>query len=221
MKFNLIEKIAIILMVIINIFYIIYTKEVSISLIVISMSGILSVVFSSKGHIGNYLFGILSTSIYIFISLKAKFYGISILNTFYYLPMMVFGLFSWKKHESSEKNIVSLNKMSNKQKVFFILLIIISVFALGYILKCFGDIAPFTDAFNTALTVIATYLCVKRYKEHWFLWILVNGSASLMWIFGYSAGSENALFMIMINIIYTLYAVYGFINWNKMENSLC
>lgn len=56
-----------------------------------AITGILCVVFVGKGKISNYLFGLISVSLYAYISYTFKLYGEMMLNLFVYVPVQFIG----------------------------------------------------------------------------------------------------------------------------------
>jgi nicotinamide mononucleotide transporter len=217
MKLNKVEKLIIGLMLVLNIVYSVYMKNIDIKLFLVSMSGITSVVLSAKGHVYAYYLGVIYTLVYTYIAFSAKIYGAFGLNIIYYLPMQFVGIYNWSKHKSADSDLIKVNKLSVLQKTVVGSVLLVSMIALGYALKAFGDISPFIDSFTTTITIVAMYLCVKRFKEHWVLWIFVNGASVALWINGYLQSVEDSIFMIIMWSIFLINAVYGVINWNKME----
>ena len=72
-----------------------------------AVTGILCVVFVGKGKISNYLFGLISVSLYAYVSYTFKLYGEMMLNLFVYVPVQFIGFAMWRRH-MTDQNTVSL-----------------------------------------------------------------------------------------------------------------
>ena len=59
-----------------------------------SITGVICVILTAKGTRSCYIFGLINTILYIYISYTQIFYGEVMLNGLYYLPMQVIGWFA-------------------------------------------------------------------------------------------------------------------------------
>ena len=59
----------------------------SIAATIAAVSGVLCVVFVGKGKISNYFFGLISVSLYAYVSYTYKLYGEMMLNVLVYVPV--------------------------------------------------------------------------------------------------------------------------------------
>ncbi len=71
-----------------------------------SLTGILCVIFVGKGKISNYFFGLVSVSLYAYVSYTFKLYGEMMLNLLVYVPVQFIGFYMWRQHMTT-KNTVS------------------------------------------------------------------------------------------------------------------
>ena len=70
-----------------------------------AITGILCVVFVGKGKISNYLFGLISVSLYAYISYTFQLYGEMMLNLLVYVPVQFIGFYFWRKNMTSENTV--------------------------------------------------------------------------------------------------------------------
>jgi nicotinamide mononucleotide transporter len=68
---------------------------------------------------------------------------------------------------------------------------------------------PFVDAFTTFGSLFAMYLMVKRYKEQWILWIIINALSIIMWL------KIGDMVMVVMWSAYLVNSVYGLYKWSK------
>ena len=164
--------------------------------IVSAVCAVLYTVIAGKGKISCYLFGIVNTVLYGKISLDQKLFGEVMINWFYYLPMMFFGIAMWKKHRSSEQ-IIRKTALTFRERTFYFPLAAVSVVLYGLLLNGMGGRTPMLDSATTILSIFAMIFTVKRCIEQWVLWTVVNLISICMWlkIFFESGNSAASLLM--------------------------
>lgn len=176
--------------------------------------GAWAVIFTGKGKLSSFLFALVHVVMYSIIAAQSKYYGETILNLFFYVPMNVIGLFSWKKNMNEEKKEVSVQKMSLGK--FGILFILAAVVSAGYslVLKAMGGNLPFINAVCTVVAIIGQILCNKRYAEQWYMWVLGNSVSLSMWAIEFVKYGTNLPTMIMW-IVFVLNSIFMLIKWQK------
>lgn len=175
-------------------------------------TGVANVVLVGKGKLGAYIFGIVNTVLYSIISFQAKYYGVSLLNIAYYLPMQFYGLHVWGRHMNASTNEVEKRVMSRKAKVVLGICVLAGTTGCGFMLKAFGDALPFVDALSTILSIIALYISIKMYAEQWVLWIGVNSVNSVLWAVNYLNGGQN-ISMFLMYIVFLTNAIIMYRKW--------
>lgn len=69
---------------------------------------------------------------------------------------------------------------------------------------------PVTDAFTTALSIIALWALAQKYAEQWLLWLVVDLVCTALYIY------KGIPFKAAIYGLYTLFAVFGYRKWLQM-----
>ncbi len=191
----------------------------SLMAIISATCGAISVVLTGKGKLGTYIFGGIQCALYAIISYKATYYGETLLNVLYLLPLEVVGFRSWMKNMNSENAEVVKLKMTWRQRIFWTLILSAGTIILGLILKRFNDAMPFMDAFTTVGTMIAFVLTVKRYSENWWIWIAINVATVIMWVGNVLKGGENAsVATLLMWSVYLVNSVIMLIRWMREAN---
>jgi len=170
------------------------------------ISGILYIVFLSDRSVLNFIVGFISTTTYILVAFFAKLYGEVIFYLIIDLPMIFISFFMWKKHMGKDLRVVS-RKLSIKQMVVIFIVSIFAVIGYSYILKLIGGVNVVIDAISTVVSFIATLLMTFRYREQWFLWVVVYAVSIVMW-----ATTFNLLMLIM-SISCFISCFIGYIGW--------
>ena len=185
--------------------------------VVAAITGIWSVILVAKGKISNYYFGFVNIVTYSYVAFGSKYYGEVMLNMLYFLPMQFFGLYLWKKNrEKNLKSDVKAKLLSNKSRVMWLLVIIITTICYGYFLLKIGANKPYLDGLSVILSIIAMILMAYRYVEQWILWIVVDILTIALWIFAILNGGNDIAILVMW-VAYLVNAIYGFVNWIKLS----
>lgn len=179
-----------------------------------ALTGVWCVIFTGKGKRSSFVFGMINVLCYIYIALKAKFYGEVMLNTLYYIPMNVVGWIAWTKHINTDTGEVKKEKLSLKWSSALYLATFIGIVIYGYILKLLGGNLPYIDSMSTVVAIIAQILSVKRLTEQWILWIVVNIVSVIMWGISFAQGGDNIATLAMWSV-YLVNAVIMYIKWYK------
>lgn len=69
---------------------------------------------------------------------------------------------------------------------------------------------PITDAFTTALSIVALWALARKYAEQWLLWLVVDAICCALYI------HKGIPFKAIIYAIYTLFAIVGYRKWLMM-----
>lgn len=181
--------------------------------IVAGISGVISVVLCAKGKISFYFIGFIQTISYLVLAWQNCFYG-EVMENIFYLVTMIWGIFVWKKNSTVDDKgsaHVEALKFTPKMWVLSILGTVICTIAMGYWLTTIGSHQAYTDAATNILAIFAQILMVKRYREQWIWWLVIDVLCLKMW---FVAGNWS---MVAMYIAWTINCIYGWYNWNKLE----
>lgn len=178
------------------------------------ITGVLCVVLAAKGNLMSYVFGMYNTVGYAYLAHINGLFGEVLLNLLFFIPMNVIGYYMWKNNRTGGK--LAMRQMNLKG-----LLLVCTICAAGCLLLGFGlsfipgQNSPYIDAITTVLSIVATLLMVRRFKEQWLVYIVLNLFTVLLWVIRMLDGSGEGLLMIVMWSAYLVNAVYGYYNWNK------
>ena len=181
--------------------------------IIAGISGVISVVLCAKAKISFYFIGFIQTFTYLVLSWQNCFYG-EVLENIFYLITMVWGIFIWKKHSVVEEDgsaHVEVLKFTPIQWIAAILGTIICTITMGYFLTNIGSAQAYWDAATNVMAIFAQILMVKRYREQWIWWIIIDIICIKMW---FVAGNWS---MVAMYIAWTVNCIYAWYNWSKLN----
>jgi nicotinamide mononucleotide transporter len=177
-------------------------------------TGVAYTVLAGKGKISCYIFGIINTPLYAFLSFQAKYYGDTLLNI-YYFAMMFAGIFAWRKNiDEIKSNEIVKTRLSARERFYWTLSIALFTMMLWGILLFLGGRRPLCDAMTNTLSVAAMILTVKRCMEQWLMWIAVNLIEVFMWWKVYNADG-NSISILLMWFVFLLNGIFFFIRWKK------
>ena len=181
--------------------------------IVCGISGIISTVLCAKGKISFYFIGFIQTGTYLVLAWQNRFYG-EVIENLFYLVTMVWGIFIWKKNSTVDDKgaaYVDAQKFTTLMWVLAIVCSAIATFLMGLWLTSVGSAQAYTDAATNILAIFAQILMVKRYREQWIWWIVIDLLCIKMW---FVAGNWT---MVVMYVAWTINCVYGWVNWSRLE----
>jgi nicotinamide mononucleotide transporter len=183
--------------------------EVFNTLEVISVATALIYIYlASKGNRWCFLYGLISSAIYVYITFKLNYYFDVAINA-YYVIISFYGWFAWSSQTNTSTIVVK--QTSPKRLVFTIAGGAITFLTAATMADFYtsAELAYF-DAFTTVFAIIATYMVVKCQIENWLIWIVVDAVAAGMYLY------KELYFTALLFVIYTVVAIFGYLKWKKL-----
>lgn len=176
-------------------------------------TGILNVIFVTKGKISNYLFGFINVVIYLYLSITSGFYG-EVITSIYFLLMQFVGTYLWllnveeNRKQKENKNTIQPKKLSVTGWIKAILgmLAIWSVF--GFIYKGIGANRPFRDSVTDGTNYVGQWLMNGSYAAQWLFWMGTNVFSIYLW---WGASLE----MTVMYWVFLINSIVGYIRWTR------
>ncbi|WP_260858067.1 nicotinamide riboside transporter PnuC [Bacillus sp. FJAT-22090] len=211
---NLFEIIWLVLFTSIAIGFTVISKD-SLFGLTVFITGVLCVVLAAKGNLMSYVFGMYNTIGYTYLAYINGLFGEVMLNMLFFVPMNVIGFFMWKNNRQENGKLV-MRQMNLRGLILVGVVSVLCCLLLGFGLSFIpGQNSPYIDATTTVLSVVATFLMVRRFKEQWTVYIMLNLFTVLLWTIRMQEGSGEGLLMIVMWSAYLVNAVYGYYIWNK------
>ncbi len=154
----------------------------------------------------NWIFYVLEMLFLIGFSVFNHLYG-GIANNSIYLVMGVVGFILWKKADTSK--ITSCNLL---EKIIYVIIMVLGTIILYKILGNTDDPLPVLDSFTTVSSLVATYYMMKKKIDTWVIWFVND----IFYAVEYFLLPDQALYLFMLNIIWTFMAVASYVNWMKI-----
>lgn len=177
--------------------------------LVSGMLGICSVVLGAQGNILTFVFGFAQVATYTYLCCVEHFYAEIAINIYYFITM-IYGVYCWRNRLSNNSLQVQTRRLSIKLIAWGMLLIALFSWLTGWLLARFtDDPQPYMDAFTTVPAIAAQLLMVLAYREQWYLWLVVDVLAVVMWL-----RAENYC-MAAQYIFWYVNCIYGYMQWTR------
>ncbi len=175
--------------------------------------GLVSVWCAKKNNILVFPTGIINTAIYVFLLYKWSLLGDMMIN-FYYVIMSIYGWYNWTQTKN-ESETYPISKMTNgEKKIAFIIFFATLIFVVAVYLffNKFTHYTSYIDTFVTGIFFVGMWLMARRKIENWIFWIVGDLiSIPMYFVKGYAFTSIQYL-------IFTIIAVFGYLEWKKTLN---
>ncbi|XOD68184.1 MAG: nicotinamide riboside transporter PnuC [Flavobacteriales bacterium Tduv] len=189
-------------------------NQTSISAIILEaiafLFGIIAVIFSQRVNIWTYPMGIVSTSIYIYLTFAVALYADMMINI-YYTSISFYGWHIWerKKDETQTLHITfSDRKDYLKSGVLFIATVIVTVIIYSINRRLEQGYA-WIDIFTTGIFFSGMYQMAMKKVENWIFWIVGNIVSIPLYFY-------KGLVLTSIQfIIFTGLSIGGYILWKR------
>ncbi|MBL7768846.1 MAG: nicotinamide mononucleotide transporter [Flavipsychrobacter sp.] len=181
------------------------------------ITGIASVVYSRKENILLYPVGLVSTTIFIYLSVKGHLYGEASVNL-YYTIMSIYGWWLWAKKTPDHRPELSITQSNRRewlnQILFFLFFYVVLYLCLTWLKKEFAPEAiPWADAFASASAYTGMWLMARKKVESWYWWILTDIASVPLYF------SKGYVFTGFQFLILTLLAISGLQSWKHKSLS--
>ncbi len=192
-----------------------------------AICAIINVILVAKRSIWNFLFGAIANFIYIFINFYSGNFGQFLIYLFFYFPIQIIGLLVWYKYTKIEKvdaKVIVEKGFGIRGWIIVIANLIIGIYLTYKLLPIIASLLGVYESSSSIFDAIATYtgitagvMMILRYKEQWYLWIMVNIGSIILWI-SLIGKSESVIPSTIMFVAFLLNAIYGLVEWSRGEN---
>lgn len=174
------------------------------------VTGIIYVLFTIRVNILLWLFGTISSALYILVFYHSGIYAFGLLYI-YYVVMGIYGWIKWAKDaKTDDAESAHINKIPIKSLYMTLTFAVVLILIIYYILSRYTNSdMPLTDAVLTTGGMIATWMLTQKYIEQWLVWIISDSIAMFVMI------SKGLYLSFFLFLVYTVLAILGYIKWRK------
>jgi nicotinamide mononucleotide transporter len=180
--------------------------------IIAVITGLLYVVYTIRKNIRLWIFGTISSALYVWIFYQSALYAYGTLYI-YYVVMGIYGWYQWRRKVTDNQGRKVEPPVRSISGKFLLRLIVIS---LGASLPVFlllrkynGDQLALADALLTASGMVATWMLTQKMIAQWLFWIVIDLLS--MGVMIYKGLYPSAILF----LVYALLALKGYNEWKK------
>ena len=189
-----------------------------------------------------WLFAFISSILYFYICVENSLYLQALLQVFY-VAMSVYGWWSWREQNGNksenengnenekvseeglrqgfdelnlkaqgpkEKEKSGVVRWSLRELSMYMFSGLIVALITGYLFANYTEThLPWLDASITVFSFLATWMMTRKILQNWLMWIFID--TATVYLYATQSLSLSAL----LYIIYTLIAIYGYLQWRK------
>lgn len=178
--------------------------------IVAVVTGLAYIFLSIKQKISCWVFGIISSGLYLFVFFSSKIYADMALQA-YYVIMGIYGWVHWARIDDfNDKSELPVLRLNQREMLILLGVTAILFVAIAQFLIYFTDSTiPWIDAFTTSLSFTATWMLTRKILEHWLIWIVVNTVSIGLYFY------RELYVTIILFVILTIMAIVGYVKWKR------
>jgi nicotinamide mononucleotide transporter len=184
------------------------------------LSGFAYLYCTIKQYIWLWVWGTISSLLYVYVFYSSVFYAGSVLQ-FYYVCISIYGYWFWYKnrHNSDkEDDRLKVSHAGSTRLAVFVMVITALTIITGFFLKKFtNSVVPFSDAFTFAGGMIATWMLTRKFIEHWLFWIVIDSFSTILYF------RQKLHLTAILYFVYLVMAIVGYFQWKKsiLEHDEC
>lgn len=186
-----------------------------------TISGAVAVLLSARENVWSWVIGLLNVCLAFIMFYQIQLYPDMFLQVFFFITNII-GFWLWKYPKENEANNINELKITNLPLKFILIISLIGI--LGTIImgsfsknlneffpKLFSlpSAFPYMDSFTTIMSVVATFLLMKKKLEAWWLWLVIDVISTYMYFI------KDVKLYSLLYLIFCAIAVYGAIDWTK------
>jgi nicotinamide mononucleotide transporter len=171
-------------------------------------------VLGAQGNILTFVFGFAQVGTYTYLCVQERFYAEIALNIFYFITM-IYGVYVWKNRLTNDDSLqIQPRRLSKRLTPVLIISVVLLSLLVGWLLQRYtDDPQPYLDAFTTVPAIVAQLLMVLAFREQWYIWMLVDVLALIMWLRAGNYCMAAQYFFWCAN------CVYGYVQWSRCDHS--
>lgn len=183
--------------------------------------GLLAVVLSSVENIWSWIIGLVNVVLASLMFYQIQLYPDMFLQGFFFVTNII-GFWLWKfpkEENANQKNELKITKLEPKISAILIVGGLIATYLMGTFSKNLHEIFPkffslpsafpYMDSFTTVMSIVATFMLMKKKVEAWWTWLAIDIISTYMYFV-----KDVKLYSILY-FVFCIIAVFGAVEWTR------
>jgi len=177
------------------------------------ITGLIYVILAAKEKNTCWIFGIISTATWGYASYFNYDLYVDALLQFFYTAIGFYGIYNWQFSNNGSGSYLPISNLQGKHHLGIVggglgLSVIV-----GYSFSAYTQAAStYLDSITTVFSVAATFMTIHKKIDNWIYWVVID----IIYVYLYF--SRGALLFGVLMIVYTIIALFGWINWKRQLN---
>lgn len=186
-----------------------------------TISGALAVWLSVKENVWSWILGLVNVVLASIMFYQIQLYPDMFLQGFFFVTNII-GFWWWKFpkiENANQKNELRITKLEPKTSAILIVGGLIATYLLGTFSKNLHDIFPnlfslpsafpYMDSFTTVMSIVATFMLMKKKVEAWWMWLAIDIISTYMYFV------KDVKLYSMLYFVFCIIAVFGAVEWTR------
>ena len=204
-----------------NIFFTIWGYEMSHLEFWATVSGGLAVWLSVKENVWSWILGLANVCLACIMFYQIQLYPDMFLQGFFFVTNII-GFWWWKFpkiENANQKNELKITKLEPKTSVILVVGGLIATYLMGTFSKNLHEIFPnlfslpsafpYMDSFTTVMSIVATFMLMKKKVEAWWIWLAIDVISTYMYFV------KDVKLYSLLYFVFCIIAVFGAVEWTR------
>jgi nicotinamide mononucleotide transporter len=204
-----------------NIFFSILGYEMSHLEFWATVSGGLSVWLSVKENVWSWILGLVNVCLASIMFYQIQLYPDMFLQGFFFATNII-GFWWWKfpkAENANQKNELKITKLEPRTSAILIVGGLMATYLMGTFSKNLHQIFPklfslpsafpYMDSFTTVMSIVATFMLMKKKLEAWWMWLAIDIISTYMYFV------KDVKLYSVLYFVFCIIAVFGAIEWTR------
>jgi nicotinamide mononucleotide transporter len=195
--------------------------DMSLIELIATITGGIAVWLSAKENVWSWIIGLANVVLAFFMFFQIQLYPDMFLQVFFFVTNII-GFWQWKFPKQSEANAFNELRITKLSVRNFSLLSALGIFGtliMGSFSANLHEIAPnlfsipsafpYMDSFTTVMSIVATFMLIRKKVEAWWIWLVVDVIATYMYYI------KDVKLYSLLYFVFVIIATFGAIEWTK------
>jgi nicotinamide mononucleotide transporter len=186
-----------------------------------TLTGGIAVWLSAKENVWSWVLGLLNVILAFMLFYQIQLYPDMFLQVFFFVTNII-GWWQWKFPKTNERNLkneLKISKLNTNQIIVIVGIGLIGTAILGtfannlhaWLPNVFSlpSSFPYMDSFTTVMSIVATFMLIRKKIEAWFTWLFIDIISTYMYFI------KDVKLYSLLYLIFCFIAIYGAYNWTK------
>jgi nicotinamide mononucleotide transporter len=186
-----------------------------------TLSGGYAVWLSAKENIWSWIIGLVNVVLASIMFYQIQLYPDMFLQGFFFVTNII-GFWMWKfpkAIEANQKNELKITKLPLKTSLILVIGGLVCTFLLGTFSKNLHQIFPslfslpsafpYIDSFTTVMSIVATFMLMKKKVEAWWMWLAIDIISTYMYYV------KDVKLYSLLYLGFCVIAAFGALEWTR------